>query len=199
MSRATRRTFWGIFKNKLWATSSQWIGKSGLWNIRSVLNESLWRMWTPTDQFIVLTGLTVTWEKSCNTVDTYLSIASLWWVLFSNTWIYSCATAGAVPSRMQNRVARRCKLQSRTICQHYERLGGKMQNHLFFLHPSFFALFTPDRGWSLSRFCSLDSCHHNRLRSTSSLRPVDSRVAAGQPIMKWPWSGVNRAIELLKQ
>lgn len=199
MSGDTRRTFLGILKEQTWSTSSKGIGQIGLWNIISVLNESLWRMWTPTDQFIVLTGLTATWEKSCKKVNTSSSIASLWWLLFSNTWIYSCATAVAVPSRMRNRMVRRCKLQSRSICQHSECLGGKMQNHLFFFHPSFFAVFTPDRGWSLSRFRSLDSRCHNWLRSTSSLRPVDSRVAAGQPIMKWPWSGVSRAIELLKQ
>lgn len=29
--------------------------------------------------------------------------------------------------------------------------------------------------------------------SPSSVRPVDSRVAAGQPIMNWPWSGVSEA------
>lgn len=76
--------------------------------------------------------------------------------------------------------------------------GGKMQDHPFF-DLSFFAVFAPDRGWSLSSSRSLDSCHRNWLHSPSSLRPVDSRVAAGQPIMKWPWSCVSRAIVLLKQ
>lgn len=96
-----------------------------------MLDESLWWMWTPTDQFIGLTGLTATSEKSCNTVNTSRSIAALWWLLLTITCIYSCATAVAAPSRMQNRMACRRKLQSRSICQHFEGLDGKMQDHLF--------------------------------------------------------------------
>lgn len=61
--------------------------------------------------------------------------------------------------------------------------------------PLFFDVFSPDRGWSLSSPHSLDSCRNNSPRSPSSFRPVDSRVATGQPITKWPWSGVSGAAE----
>ena len=116
----------------------------------------------PTDQFIGATGLTATWEKSCNTVNTSQGIAALWWLLLPITCIYSCGTAVAAPSRMQNRTARRRKLQSRSICHHFESLGGKMQDHLFSIPLSLpFSLLIEADLYHARR--SLDSCHHNRL------------------------------------
>lgn len=150
----------------------------------------------PTDQFIGLTGLTVTREKSCNTVNTSHGIAALWWLLTPITCIYPHGVAVAVSDRMQNRTSVQT-LRSRSICHCFEGLGGQNAGSSFFL--SFFGVFTPDRGWSLSRCRSLDLCHRNWLHSPSSLRPVDTRVAAPLPIMKWPWSSVSRAIALLKQ
>lgn len=174
-------------------------------------------MWTPTDQFIGLTGLTGTWEKSCNAVNTSRSIAAPWCLLVTITCIFfffffffflvgppPCATAVAAPSRMQSRMARRRKLYKADLFVNTLKAwrGREGQNagssFFFFSNPSFSAVYTPDRGWSLSSLCGLDSCHHKWPRSPSSLMPVDSRVAAGQPIMKWPWSGVSRAMELLK-
>lgn len=175
------------------------MGQILLWSIISVSDESLWWMWTPTDQFIGLAGLTATWEKSCSPVNTSPSIAVLWWLFLTITCIYSCASTVATPSRMQNRMARRRRLQSRSICQRFEGLEGKMQDHLFFFASSFSLLFLLLIEADLYQVHSLDSCCHNWLHSPSSLRPVDSRVAAGQPIMKWPWFSVSRAIELLKQ
>lgn len=93
----------------------------------SALDESFWWMWTLTDQFIGLTGLTATWEKSCKIVNTSQGIAALWWLLSPIKCIYSCGTAAAAPSRMQNRR----ELQSSSICHRFEGLGGKMQDHLF--------------------------------------------------------------------
>lgn len=79
------------------------------------------------------------------------------------------------------------------------RLRGQDSGSLFFFPiPLFFAVFSPDRSWSLSSPRSLDSCRRNSLRSLSSVRPVDSRVAARQHIMKWPWSGVSEAAEPLE-
>lgn len=135
-SRDSRRTFLEKgnkhrLNSKLSSTSARGIEQIELRNIISVLDESLWWMWTPTDQFIGLTGLTATWEKSCNTVNTSHGIAALWWLLSPITCIYSCGMAVAAPSRMQNRAARRRELQSRSICHHFEGLGGKMQDHLF--------------------------------------------------------------------
>lgn len=155
-------------------------------------------MWTPTDQFIGLTGLTATREKSCNTVNTSQGIAALWWLLSPITCIYSCGMAVACPSRMQNRAAVQTQATKHIYLSPLWMLRGQNAGSSFF-YPSFFAVFTPDRGWSLSSSRSLDSCHRNWLHSASSLRPVDSRVAAGQPIMKWPWSSVSGAIVLLKQ
>lgn len=204
--RYTRRTFWrrGILENKhrlkykLSSTSAQGMEQIGLWNIVSVLDESLWWMWTPTDQFIGLTGLTATWEKSCNAVNTSQGIAALWWLLSPITCIYSCGTGCC--SSQQN--AKQGGSQTRATKQIYLsplwRLRGQNAGSSFF-YPSFFAVFSLDRGWSLSSSRSLDSCRHNWLRFASSLRPADSRVAAGQHIMKWPWSSVSRAIVLLKQ
>lgn len=145
----------------------------------------------PTDQFMGATGLTATWEKSCNTVNTSQGIAALWWLLLPITCIYSCGTAIAAPSRMQNRTARRRKLQIGSICHRFESLGGKMQDHLFSIPLSLpFSLLIEADLYQARR--SLDSCHRNRLHPPSSFRSVDSRVAAGQPIMKWPWSCVKQ-------
>lgn len=167
-------------------------------------------MWTPTDQFIGLTGLTGTWEKSCNAVNTSRSIAAPWCLLVTITCIFFAPPP--VPRLLQ--LPAECKVEWLTDAGSTKQIylstlwrpgegggeeEGKMQDHLFFFfNPSFSAVYTPDRGWSLSSLCSLDSCRHKWPRSPSSLMPVDSRVAAGQPIMKWPWSGVSRAMELLK-
>lgn len=108
------------------------------------------------------------------------------------------AWAVATPGRMQNRAAMQTQATKQIYLSPLWRLRGQNAGSSFF-YSSFFAVFTPDWGWSLSSSRSLDSCHRNWLHSPSSLRPVDSRVAAGQPIMKWPWSSVSRAIAQLKQ
>ena len=180
---------------KLSSSSAQGIEQIELWNIMSALDESLWWMWTPTDQFIGLTGLTATWEKSCNTVNTSQGIAALWWLLSPITCIYSSGCSSQQNAKQSGSQTRATKHIYLSLLW---RLRGQNAGSSFF-YPSFFTIFTPDRGWSLSSSRSLDSCHHNWLHSPSSLRPVDSRVAAGQPIMKWPWSSVSRAVVLLKQ
>lgn len=147
-------------------------------------------MWTTTDQFIRLTGLTTTREKSYNTVSTSQCVAGEWCLLLQITCIYSCSMAVAACHVMQTRGAMQTPATRRIYLSPLWRHRGQNAGSSFF-YLSFRAVFTPDRGWSLSSSRSLDSCHRNWLHSPSSLRPVDSRVAAGQPIMKWPWSRVR--------
>lgn len=83
-------------------------------------------------------------------------------------------------------------------------VGDKMQDHLFFFFFLFLSLFLCClHSWWRLIFIkprrSLDSCRRKWPRSPSSLMPVDSQVAAGQAIMKWPWSPCQRgAMMLLK-
>lgn len=169
-------------------------------------------MWSPTDQFIGLTGLTGTWEKSCNAVNTSRSIAAPWCLLVTITCIFFFFFLVPLPAPWLLQLPAECKVEWLADASSTKQIylstlwrpggGGGGQNagssFFFFFNPSFSAVYTPDRGWSLSSLCSLDSWRHKWPRSPSSLMPVDSRVAAGQPIMKWPWSGVSRAMELLK-
>lgn len=110
------------------------------------------------------------------------------------TGIYSSdIMAAAAFSKMQNTKAVQNQATGHIYLSPFWRQGEQNAGSSFF--PIFFVpIFTPDRGWSLSSSFCLDSCHCNWLPSPSSLRPIDSRVAAGQPIMKWPWCRVSEAI-----
>lgn len=155
-------------------------------------------MWLPPDQWMALTALTATREKSSNTSQYFSGY---------------CCTVTTPPANHMHLFPRQCCCSSplnakesgsqgcatkQLYLSPLWRLRGQNAGSSFF-YPSLFAVFTPDGGWSLSSLRSLDSSRRNWLRSPSSLRPVDSRVAAGQPIMKWPWSSDSGAVALLKQ